>query len=59
MNLMRSIGVVIRTPYPWMKAYGPHVFVLGFAGVIFMFWLLFRVETAAGRTAAGRTAATK
>lgn len=52
MNLMRSIGVVIRTPYPWMKAYGPHVFVVGFAGVILMFWLLFRVETAAGRSAA-------
>jgi len=52
MSLMRAIGVVIRTPYPWMKAYGPHVFVAGLVGVAAMFWLLFRVETAAGRSAA-------
>ena len=52
MNLMRSIGVVIRTPYPWMKAYGPHLFVVSLAAVVAMFWLLFRVETAAGRSAA-------
>jgi hypothetical protein len=52
MNWMRSIGVVIRTPYPWVKAYGPHIFVVSLAGVVLMFWLLFRVETAAGRTTA-------
>lgn len=50
MSLMRSIGVVVRTPYPWMKAYGPHMFVVGLAMIVAMFWLLFRVETAAGRT---------
>ena len=50
MNLMRSIGVVVRTPYPWMKVYGPHLFVVSLAAVVAMFWLLFRVETAAGRT---------
>ncbi len=52
MSLMRSIGVLIRTPYPWMKAYGPHLFVAGIVGIAVMFWLLFRVETAAGRTGA-------
>jgi hypothetical protein len=52
MSFMRSIGVVIRTPYPWVKAYGPHIFVAGLVGVALMFWLLFRVETAVGRTAA-------
>lgn len=52
MSLMRSIEVVIRTPYPWVKAYGPHIFVVSLAMVVGMFWLLFRVETAAGRTTA-------
>ena len=52
MNLMRAIGVVIRTPYPWVKAYGPHIFIGSFVAVVAMFWLLFRVETAAGRTTA-------
>jgi hypothetical protein len=54
MNLMKFVGVVVRTPYPWMKAYGPHIFVVSFAVVVGMFWYLFRVETAAGRTTATR-----
>ena len=50
MRWMRLIGVDIRTPYPWVAAYGPHIFVGGLIGCVIMFWLLFRVQTAAGRS---------